>query len=104
LCSPKLRFHCRKLCAFEITKPNLLNCHKQQNQEETVMPDPVTRKRHLKKVIDRWESEGGALPDGPAVPVQSVTLEPDADKGEKPPAQSDVNPEAPTETRAEPAA
>jgi starvation-inducible DNA-binding protein len=26
------------------------------------MPDPVSRKRHIKKVLDRWENEGGSLP------------------------------------------
>ena len=26
------------------------------------MPDPISRKRHLKKVLDRWENEGGSLP------------------------------------------
>ena len=26
------------------------------------MPDPVSRKKHKKKVLDRWENEGGMVP------------------------------------------
>lgn len=26
------------------------------------MPDPVSRKKHKKKVLERWENEGGMIP------------------------------------------
>jgi hypothetical protein len=31
------------------------------NREDTTMPDPIARKRLKKKMLDRWENEGGAL-------------------------------------------
>ncbi len=33
------------------------------------MPDYASRKRHKKKVLDRWENEGGRLCDAPPVPA-----------------------------------
>jgi len=26
------------------------------------MPDPVSRQKHKKRVLDRWENEGGMIP------------------------------------------
>ena len=39
------------------------------------MPDPVSRKRHMKRVIDRWENEGGSLPVGQTTPSASTSSE-----------------------------
>ena len=34
------------------------------------MPDPVSRKKHKKKVLERWENEGGMIPDMPVINLQ----------------------------------
>ena len=44
------------------------------------MPKPTARKRHMKKVIDRWENEGGTLPDVPASLPKSVLPDPQPGK------------------------
>lgn len=54
------------------------------------MPNPVARKRHLRKVLDRWENEGGAMPEKPAGSTQTAPSDPQADKGDQPPAKSDA--------------
>lgn len=35
----------------------------QQGREYTKMPDPTNRKRLKKRMLDRWENEGGRLAD-----------------------------------------
>ena len=37
------------------------------------MPDPISRKRHMKRVLDRWENEGGSVPAGRANPSASTS-------------------------------
>ena len=32
-----------------------------KDSEDTTMPDPVARKRLKKRMLDRWENEGGSL-------------------------------------------
>ena len=32
-----------------------------KSKEDTTMPDPIARKRLKKKVLDRWENEGGRI-------------------------------------------
>lgn len=39
------------------------------------MPDKISRKRHKKKVLDRWENEGGALPPAQAKPIENAAPE-----------------------------
>ncbi len=40
------------------------------------MPDKISRKRHKKKVLDRWENEGGALPPPYQVkPIENALAE-----------------------------
>jgi hypothetical protein len=55
------------------------------------MPKPIAKKRHLKKVLDRWENEGGTVPDVPANPPPSVLPDLQTDKDDKPSADRDAN-------------
>jgi hypothetical protein len=32
-----------------------------KDTEDTAMPDPIARKRLKKKMLDRWENEGGRI-------------------------------------------
>jgi hypothetical protein len=32
-----------------------------KDTEDTAMPDPIARKRLKKKMLDRWENEGGSI-------------------------------------------
>ncbi len=32
-----------------------------RDTEDTTMPDPVARRRLKKKMLDRWENEGGSI-------------------------------------------
>lgn len=34
---------------------------KMERTEDTTMPDPVARKRLKKRMLDRWENEGGRI-------------------------------------------
>ena len=39
------------------------------------MPDPIARKRLKKKMLDRWENEGGAIADTPTADDTYLTSE-----------------------------
>jgi hypothetical protein len=54
------------------------------------MPKPVARKRHMKKVLERWENEGGAIPENPAASTASAPSDSPSDKRDKPPAEGDA--------------
>lgn len=45
------------------------------------MPELIARKRHLKKVLDRWENEGGNMPDHSTSAPQSASPDSHLDKG-----------------------
>jgi hypothetical protein len=70
------------------------------------MPDPIARKRLKKKMLDRWENEGGALAaDTTAAGEGSLTSE-DKPKQKKPASQRDnstvrapASPKTPKPTR-----
>jgi hypothetical protein len=38
---------------------------KKQSKEDTTMPDPNARRRLKKKMLDRWENEGGRIAADP---------------------------------------
>jgi hypothetical protein len=35
---------------------------KKLSNEDKTMPDPIARERLKKKMLDRWENEGGSIP------------------------------------------
>lgn len=46
------------------------------------MPDPVSRKKHKKKVLERWENEGGMIPDKPVETLQNRSRDKRETKGD----------------------
>ena len=67
------------------------------------MPDPIARKRLKKKMLDRWENEGGAIvADTTTANDTSLTVEGEG-KGKKRSSQRDAStvgaPVSPTERR-----
>jgi hypothetical protein len=44
-------------------------------REDTTMPDPIARKRLKKKMLDRWENEGGALAPNTSTDDTGPTIE-----------------------------
>jgi hypothetical protein len=59
----------------------------------TTMPDPIARKRLKKKMLDRWENEGGALAaDATTADTTKLT----EDKGKKTSAQLNSSTEGTT--------
>ena len=57
--------------------------------EDTTMPDPVARKRLKKRMLDRWENEGGSIaPDTTSADASRPTGE-DKGRGRKRTSSSD---------------
>jgi hypothetical protein len=38
-----------------------IDVKRMKDTEDTTMPDPIARKRLKKKMLDRWENEGGRI-------------------------------------------
>jgi hypothetical protein len=53
-----------------------------QSKEDTRMPDAIARKRLKKKMLDRWENEGGRIATNTTNPVNGPTNE-DKDHAKK---------------------
>ena len=51
-----------------------LERQQQEKGKDTAMPDPISRKRLKKKMLDRWENEGGRVAADPT--STSPTSEP----------------------------
>ena len=54
-----------KACEFKNGFERALNHNvdvkRMKDTEDTTMPDPIARKRLKKKMLDRWENEGGSI-------------------------------------------
>lgn len=48
-----------------VMAPLLGTTWKKERQEDRAMPDPIARKRLKKKMLDRWENEGGSIAADP---------------------------------------
>ncbi len=53
------------------------------------MPKPIAKKRHMKKVLDRWENEGGTVPEGIAISPRNVLPDPQPDNDDQTPIDHD---------------
>ncbi len=53
------------------------------------MPDPIARKRLKKKMLDRWENEGGAFAADTTTADDTCLTSEDKSKGKKLPSQRD---------------
>jgi hypothetical protein len=67
------------------------------------MPDPIARKRLKKKMLDRWENEGGRIATDTTSADASGPSSEDKGRGRKRSSQSDKSsvsaPASPTKTR-----
>jgi hypothetical protein len=52
------------------------------------MTDEISRRRHMKKVLDRWENEGGSLPTNRKDPHEKSSNERSV-RSDGPPAEGD---------------
>jgi len=76
---------------------------KMERTEDTTMPDPVARKRLKKRMLDRWENEGGRIaPDTTSADASKPTAE-DKSRGKKRSSERDKSsvsaPASPTKRR-----
>ena len=46
---------------FERALNHNVDVKRMKDTEDTTMPDPIARKRLKKKMLDRWENEGGSI-------------------------------------------
>ena len=46
---------------FERALNHNVDVKRMKDTEDTTMPDPVARERLKKKMLDRWENEGGSI-------------------------------------------
>jgi hypothetical protein len=53
------------------------------------MPDPIARKRLKKKMLDRWENEGGAIAADTTTADDTCLRSEDKGKGKKLPSRRD---------------
>ena len=70
------------------------------------MPDPIARKRLKKKMLDRWENEGGKIATDTTSADTSIPVSEDKGPGRKPSSLSDDStagaPQSPTKRRKPP--
>jgi hypothetical protein len=77
-----------------------------KDTEDTTMPDPVARKRLKKKMLDRWENEGGRIAADTTSADASKPTDEDKGRNRKRSSQSDKSsvsaPASPTKRRKPP--
>lgn len=67
-----------------------------------MMPDPVARKRLKKKMLDRWENEGGRIATDPTSVDASIPASEDKGQGRKLSSPSDKSTVAVKRRRSKP--
>ena len=88
---------------FRTSAHHNVDVKRMKDTEDTTMPDPVTRKRLKKRMLDRWENEGGSIaPDTTSADASRPTGE-DKGHGRKQSSPSDKSsvsaPASPTKRR-----